>query len=90
VPGCQSLAESRVILRPKLGQVLRNGIIGMWPEASVGQKATFREGDFSGSIRVSPEGTLEFANHLLGTSVRLQVEHKQLIGNGHLIGSSLR
>jgi len=25
----------------------------------------------------------------LGISVRLQVEHKQLIGNGHLIGSSL-
>ena len=50
----------------------------------------FLQADFSGSIRVSPEGNLEFANHLLGTSVRLQVEHKQLIGNGHLIGSSLR
>src|ERR1700730_12491260 len=33
---------------------------------------------------------IALADHLLGTSVRLQVEHKQLIGNGHLIGSSLR
>jgi len=30
------------------------------------------------------------ADHPPGISVSLQVEHKQFIGNGHLIGSSLR
>jgi len=49
----------------------------------------FGLGSSFGELHLS-EGNLEFANHLLGTSVRLQVEHKQLIGNGHLIGSSLR
>ena len=54
--------------------------------------ARFLEADFSGSIRVSPEGNLEFANHLLGTSVRLQVEHKQLIemrtSSAHRLGET--
>jgi hypothetical protein len=31
-----------------------------------------------------------FADHPPGISVSLQVEDKQFIGNGHLIGSSLR
>jgi len=30
-----------------------------------------------------------FADHPPGITVSLQVEHKQFIGNGHLIGSSL-
>jgi len=33
---------------------------------------------------------LRIADNPPGISVSLQVEHKQFIGNGHLIGSSLR
>jgi hypothetical protein len=35
-------------------------------------------------------GALRVADHPPGISVSLQVEHKQFIGNGHLIGSSPR
>jgi hypothetical protein len=35
-------------------------------------------------------GLLPYSRHSPGISVSLQVEHKQFIGNGHLIGSSLR
>jgi hypothetical protein len=37
-----------------------------------------------------PAHYFRLADHPPGISVSLQVEHNQFIGNGHLIGSSLR
>jgi hypothetical protein len=68
----------------------RHGAFESYRIAASDGKETTMGMDFSGPIRVSPEGDFRFPDHLLGISVHLQVEHKQLIGNGHLIGSSLR
>jgi hypothetical protein len=51
----------------------------------------FLQADFQVLIRTVPIlDYFRIADHPAGISVSLQVEHKQSIGNGHLIGSSLR
>jgi len=50
----------------------------------------FRYADFRVLIRTAPIlDYFRIADNPAGISVSLQVEHKQFIGNGQLIGSSL-
>jgi hypothetical protein len=59
--------------------------------STVSNRDHFLQADFLGPIRTMPNWiTSEWSAIRLGISVRLQVERKQFIGNGHLIGSSLR
>jgi hypothetical protein len=67
-----------------------------WRPVSI-RKSHIPKADFSGPIRLAmrwggigrSENSFRVADRPPGISVSLQVEHKQLIGNGHLIGSSL-
>jgi hypothetical protein len=50
-----------------------------------------RDADFRVLIRTVPIlDYFRIADHLPAITVSFQVEHKQFIGNGHLIGSSMR
>jgi hypothetical protein len=51
-------------------------------------KAVGVTGRITGKLGSNPK--VRFADKPPGISVSLQVEHKQFIGNGHLIDSSLR
>jgi hypothetical protein len=45
---------------PALSHILINGIIGIWPESHPAEIPSFREGDFSGPIRLcNAEGRSE-------------------------------
>jgi len=65
----------------------------MWPKLPeakkpISEERTYRP--YPSDADGWPEDNFRVANHPPGISVSLQVEDKQFVGSGHLIGSSLR